>query len=174
MLCERCQQRPAMVQYTEIINGQKRVMQLCDTCAREVQAESFGFFPQLNLPNFLAGFFHHFGAGAGAVPQAPVTHDRCASCGLPESEFVQRGLLGCGNCYNSFAERLDSVIRRIHGTTRHTGKVPARTGGRARVVKEIEQLKQRLKEAVSREEYEKAAQLRDEIRELEKKLGREG
>jgi protein arginine kinase activator len=62
------------------------------------------------------------------------------------------------------------LLRRIHGNSRHIGKVPERTGGRARLVKEIEVIKRQLKEAVGREEFERAAQLRDSIRQLEKRL----
>ncbi|MEW6424698.1 MAG: UvrB/UvrC motif-containing protein [Bacillota bacterium] len=170
MECERCHQRPATVHLTEIINNQKRTMRLCEQCAREVQAESLGFFPQMNLHNFLASLLHNeFGApvfGQAVIPE----RSRCPVCGITEGQFAKKGLLGCADCYHNFGDRLEPVLRRIHGTNRHTGKVPRRTGGKVRVTNQIERLKAKLKEAIRREEFELAAQLRDKIRELEKEL----
>ena len=171
MECERCHQRPATVHLTEIINNQKRTMRLCEQCAREVQAESLGFLPQMDLHSFLASLLHSEFGGAPALGQAVVPQRaRCAVCGISEAQFAKRGLLGCADCYHSFSDRLEPVLRRIHGTNRHTGKAPRRTGGVARVTSQIERLKVKLKEAISREEFEQAAGLRDKIRELEKQL----
>ena len=82
--------------------------------------------------------------------------------------------MGCGDCYRKFSDRLDPVFRRIHGTSRHTGKVPERTGGKFRLFKEIDQLKVRLREVIGREEFEEAARIRDQIRDFEKELAGEG
>ncbi|WP_027356997.1 UvrB/UvrC motif-containing protein [Desulfofundulus thermocisternus] len=173
MECERCHQRPATVHWTEIINNEKRTMRLCEQCARELQAQAMGFFPQINLHNFLAGLLHNeFGFPTTGPAMAPAGA-RCEACGLTEAQFARQGLLGCGECYRYFGPRLEPVFRRIHGNTRHTGKVPERTGGKMRVINRLERLKAQLREAVSREEFERAAELRDAIRELEKEL-REG
>jgi protein arginine kinase activator len=80
------------------------------------------------------------------------------------------GLMGCANCYDLFKDHLDPLLRRVHGSIAHTGKVPKRTGGRVRVRKEIEELRSKLQEAIKREAYEEAAKLRDEIKEKEEKL----
>ncbi|OAT85293.1 UvrB/UvrC motif-containing protein [Desulfotomaculum copahuensis] len=174
MECERCHQRPAVIFLTEITNGQKRTMRLCEQCAREIQAESFGFLPQIDLHNFLAGLLHNeFNPPASGPAEPPAAGARCEACGLTEAQFARQGLLGCGECYKYFGERLEPVFRRIHGTTCHAGKVPERTGGRVKVVNRIERLKLEMKEAINREEFERAAQLRDSIRELEKELQQE-
>lgn len=171
MLCERCGQRPATVHFTEITNGHKQETRLCEVCAREIHPQGFMFVPQLNLHNFLAGLLkHELGGGGYARPEED--GGKCGRCGVAGGQFVKQGLLGCGDCYPYFEEKLLPLLRRIHGNTRHTGKVPGRTGGRARLVKEIENLKMQLKEAVSREEFERAAQLRDNIRQLEKRWKR--
>ncbi|SHJ51917.1 UvrB/UvrC motif-containing protein [Desulfofundulus thermosubterraneus] len=170
MECERCHQRPATVHLTEIINNEKRTMRLCEQCARELQAQAMGFFPQINLHNFLAGLLHNeFGFPTTGPTVAPAGA-RCEACGLTEAQFARQGLLGCGECYRYFGPRLEPVFRRIHGNTCHTGKVPERTGGKVRVINRIERLKAQLREAISREEFERAAELRDTIRELEKEL----
>ncbi len=172
MECERCKQRSATVHLTQIINDQKKTMHLCEPCAREFQAESFGFVPQMNLHNLLAGLFHHQIANPFGQQEIP-EGEKCPDCGLTERKFAQQGLLGCGECYRKFGDRLEPVFRRIHGNNRHTGKVPERTGGRVKIVNEIHKLKNSLREAVSREEFELAAEIRDQIKDLEKKLGGE-
>ncbi len=172
MNCERCQERPAVVHLTEIINNKKRVLRLCEQCARAVQAESFGFLPQMNLHNFLAGLFsNHMASPFGP---SVAGGQKCPNCGISEGQFAKSGLLGCGECYRHFGERLDPVFRRLHGTNQHTGKVPERTGGKVKLSKQIDRLKVKLREAISREEFEQAAKIRDQIRDLEKELAREG
>lgn len=174
MLCDRCGQRQATVHLTEITNGHKNETHLCQVCANEIQPQGFqpqgfGFAPQLNLHHFLAGLLNHELGGAG-FGQQHAAGDKCTRCGMAEGQIMKHGLLGCGDCYTHFEEKMQPLLRRIHGNTRHTGKVPGRTGGRARLVKEIEKLKSQLREAVSREDFERAAQFRDAIRDLEKSL----
>lgn len=164
VLCERCNKRPATVHYTEITNNKKQELHLCEECARETGVGSF-MMPQLVLHDFLGGLFQQ-------EPQAlvePVSRE-CPRCGLREREFARRGLLGCSDCYAVFRPAVDQVLRRIHGTVKHTGKLPRRTGKKTGVQRELKRLRQELEAAVRREEYEKAAELRDRIRELEQGL----
>lgn len=169
MLCDRCGQRPASVHLTEIANGNKKESHLCEVCAGEIKPVSFGFAPQMGLHKFLAGLLsHQQGGGAPAPPEAEGL--KCEKCGGSEGQFIKKGLLGCGDCYTGFEEKMMPLLRRIHGNSKHTGKVPGRNGGRVRLLKEIEGLKARLKEAVDREEYEQAAIIRDNIRQLERNL----
>ena len=169
MQCERCNQRPATVHLTEITNGQKRETHLCEVCGKEIQLQGFGFLPQMNLHNFLAGLLNYdFNENNFGQPEAG--GKTCEKCGVVEGQFIKKGLLGCGDCYPCFEEKLQPLLRRIHGNTRHTGKVPERTGGHARLLKEIEKMKSQLGDAVGREEFELAAELRDAIRRLEKSL----
>lgn len=173
MICERCKERQATVHYTEVINGQKKQLNLCEECARELRPQGFSFMPQLNLHDFLGGLMgHNLGVSGFANTSSQANH--CNVCGLSEKQFAQRGLLGCGSCYENFGGTLDSLVRRIHGTNRHTGKVPERTSDRVKLVKKVESLRKQLKQAVEAEEFERAAQLRDSIRELEKRLEQEG
>lgn len=170
MSCERCQVRPAVMQITEIVNNKKRTMHLCEQCAKEIRNEGFGLIPQMSLHNFLASFFNQIGS---PISSSVTEDNKCTSCGLSEAWFAKSGLLGCGECYQHFGSRLEPVFRRIHGTSSHTGKVPERTGGKVKLSKNIDRLKEKLKEVISREEFEEAARIRDEIRELEKELLKE-
>lgn len=174
MMCERCGQRLANVFVTEIINNNKRTMRLCEQCAREIQLESYGFMPQLNLPAFFASLLdNEFGAPAPSTQLAGKVN-KCENCGLTEKQFLKNGLLGCGECYKHFHARLEPVLRRVHGTTQHKGKIPGTNNSKLKKIKEIENLKTKLQEVIQKEEFEQAAQLRDNIKELERQLETEG
>lgn len=169
MLCDRCQKRPAQVHLTQVINNIKKQMNLCNACASELQAESLGFAPQLNLHDFLAGLINHQFTGSHMKTNAPAQM-RCEKCGATETQVAKSGLFGCSECYSQFGERVQPLLKRIHGSSTHMGKVPKRTGGKALISKEIRILKNQLQEAVRSEEFEKAAGIRDRIKELELKL----
>ncbi|HHY47434.1 MAG TPA: hypothetical protein GX506_09080 [Firmicutes bacterium] len=171
MTCDRCKKRPATVHVTKIINGQKTEMHLCEECARQTGQLEFFSVPQFSFHNVLQGLFDPESATVG-LPSGTISTPtrKCRTCGIDFSDFRRTGFLGCSNCYSEFQGRLEPVIRRIHGSTRHVGKVPARTGGALKVRKEIEDLRRQLEAAIAREEYEKAAQLRDKIKALQGKL----
>lgn len=166
MICQECGLRPATIHLTKIVNGKKTEMHLCEECARE-KGEML-FIPPLAFGNFLAGLINSEGYGGQTETEEAA---KCPVCGQTYADFVHSGKLGCRSCYVQFEDRLEPLIRRIHGSDRHTGKVPVRTGGLVRLRREIEDLKSELSKAVIREEYERAAQLRDRIKELEGKPG---
>jgi protein arginine kinase activator len=86
------------------------------------------------------------------------------------SQFSKLGRFGCSSCYKYFNDRLDPLFKRVHGSTVHTGKVPVRVGGQIRTKRQIEDLKRHLQDSINQEEFEHAAQLRDQIRELERQI----
>lgn len=176
MLCEQCKQRPATVHITKVINNQKTEKHLCEVCAQESGNElGLLFEPNFSFHNLLAGLLEgEAGIKKGALNSPAVDlKGKCPSCGLTFTDFRQIGRLGCSDCYAGFGSSLDPLLRRIHGSTAHTGKVPKRAGGRIRVKKEIELLRKKLQEAVQREAYEEAAKIRDEIRAKERKSKKE-
>ena len=85
-------------------------------------------------------------------------------------DFQQTGKIGCSVCYDTFRTQLEPLLRRVHGSSVHSGKIPHRTGGRLETKHEIEVLRAALKESVEKEAYEQAAEYRDQIRALERKL----
>ena len=95
---------------------------------------------------------------------------RCSSCGMTYSEFNRLGKFGCPDCYEAFREEITPLVRRIHGHTKHVGKVPNRGTGVFRTANQIKRLRQHLKKLVQDERYEEAARVRDEIRMLERQL----
>ncbi|HYG56782.1 MAG TPA: UvrB/UvrC motif-containing protein [Symbiobacteriaceae bacterium] len=170
MLCENCGQRPATIHQSVTVNGQKQESHLCQVCAQE---KGFGIlgspefsFPNLSIHQLLSSFLGQqaFGTPHMAMPQAEPT---CKNCGMTYSQFAEGGRLGCAQCYEHLEPHLTPLIKRIHGTTTHTGKAPKRTGGIVRKKRELMTLRQQLQAAIQNENYEEAARLRDSMKELE-------
>ncbi|MEW6227073.1 MAG: UvrB/UvrC motif-containing protein [Bacillota bacterium] len=170
MLCDECGKRPANVHLTKIVNGVKSESHLCDQCARDKGELDLFWEPKFSFPNLLAGLLGHEPGFQAPLAIPGGTQDRCRNCGLDFPDFTKTGFLGCPDCYEEFRPRLEPLLKRIHGSTRHTGKVPRRTGGAAGVRRELESLRAELARLVAREQYEEAAKVRDRIRALEKGL----
>lgn len=179
MLCERCGKEETTVPVIKIVGGEFTIMHLCERCAEEITGEIkkemasfFPSFPDLfsemfsDFPSFHSGFFAPLEGEKGKSLE--IGEIRCPRCGLTYGSFRKAFQLGCGQCYETFKEQLEPILRRIHGSIIHKGKVPAKALVKAQVPKsEIKELKRRLAEAVKKEEYEEAARLRDEIRAIE-------
>lgn len=154
--CQSCQKQPATVHLTEIIDGKKREVHLCEACAQKQKVHPF------TAQSF---FSHLMDAAKGVSGEEAELH--CPRCGLSYSEFRQRGRLGCADDYKLFREGLSQLLERIHGSTQHAGKVPSRAGADLKREKELIELKRELPRVIQREEYERAAKIRDRIRVLE-------
>ena len=163
MMCQQCHLREANVHYKQIINGKKVEMHLCSQCAEEKGKLTFS--PQLCLGSLLGGVGFGSDTDYPGIGKQPVL--RCSMCGMSFDDFRRSGKLGCPNCYRVFRDNLEPILRRLHGGSEHTGKVPARLADEIKTTNEIERLKAELASAVENEQYEKAAELRDRIRELE-------
>lgn len=166
MQCDICGKKKATVHLTEIVDEQMSEMHLCEDCAREknVQMEQ-----QFGLADLLAGLAD-FGKQVKDVEKVKI---KCSNCALSYEDFRKFGRLGCSECYVSYREHLGNLLKKIHGSSRHVGKIPAKMQAQAPKTKSenLEELKQQLQQAVKSENFEKAAQLRDKIHELEKKNG---
>lgn len=174
MLCDDCRKRPAVVHLTKVVNNKKYEKNLCQQCASESGDANFAFEPKYSIHNLLAGLLN-LDPAAGAAPAQK--HDGmavCGNCGMNYAEFSRGGRLGCAMCYTQFAQQLEPLLRRVQGGTQHAGKIPNRTGGTLMTKNKIQQLRQDLQNYISREEFEKAAQIRDQIKELEKELEEKG
>ncbi len=167
MYCQNCNERPASVHLTKIINGEKTELYLCEHCAREKGELNFVTEP-FSINNLLAGILKS-DLYPGRKVMKPAT-DNCSNCGMSYSQFGQVGRFGCSECYEKFNSSLSQLMRRIHGSDQHTGKVPQRIGGTLILKREISELRNELQRAVAKEEFEKAAELRDKIYGLQKQL----
>ncbi|MCK4680346.1 UvrB/UvrC motif-containing protein [bacterium] len=166
MKCERCGRGTATVRYAEVVDGSLTTWHLCEECASERGVT--GSLTSLAGPlvNILMGLLEG-GGGAEPVDSGPT----CPRCGLTYEAFRRAGRLGCGTCYETFASQLKPLLRRIHGSTDHTGGVPSTDEGGHFRRREISKLKRELTRAVAAEDYERAAELRDTVRARERELG---
>lgn len=172
VVCERCLTRPATVHISRVVNGERTDRYLCEACAKEEGAFPLAFNPQFTLQQLLSGLMGQ--PQTPGQPRPALAPDRqCPSCGYRYSEFVDSGRLGCPDCYQAFREELIPLIRRLHGSTQHRGKVPARAGRNLRRQQDLERLREELRQAVAKEQFERAAALRDRIREMEQQTGGE-
>ncbi|MUT68153.1 UvrB/UvrC motif-containing protein [Paenibacillus sp. NEAU-GSW1] len=174
MNCQECGKKPATLHFTKIVNGEKTEFHICEACARE-RGEGIPGAPNgFSIHNLLSGLLDfdpsgsaHGHSSTGFKQQQPV---RCEECGLTYSQFSKLGRFGCSSCYKHFADRLDPLLKRIHSNTVHSGKIPKRTGSQIQYKREIEQLRRDMQSRIEYEDFESAAQLRDRIRELERKI----
>lgn len=163
MQCNLCGKKKATVHLTEIEDEQMSEMHLCEECAREksVQMEQ-----QFGLADLLAGLADF---GKQVKDQEKVKLE-CVSCGTSYDDFKKFGRLGCSECYEAFEDHLSTLLKRIHGSNRHLGKSPPRMSkGEKKKVETLGDLKSQLQLAIRSEDFEKAAELRDRIRALEKR-----
>lgn len=170
MICQECGQRQATLHFTKIINGEKTEFHICEVCAKEKGEAVPGVDNTFSIHNLLSGLLNFDSPGFSQKTTQPL---RCNSCGLTYSQFSRSGRFGCSTCYETFGERLEPIFRRVHsGNVSHYGKIPRRSGSVIQMKRELDHLKKKLQTSIVNEEFELAAQLRDEIRQLESKLNK--
>ncbi len=170
MLCQHCNKRPATVHLTKIVNNSKTEKHLCEECARESEDMGIALEPKFSFHHLLTGLLgsegNVFATGGSSSHGVDI---QCKNCNLTYPQFSQIGRLGCSRCYEAFAPKLKGLLKRVHGSSIHNGKLPNRISGTVRIKKQLSELKQNLQKKIADEEFEEAARLRDEIRQLEKK-----
>ena len=158
MKCQSCDQ-PATVHLTDIVNGKKRELHLCQECAEKQELLKK---QELNLSAILQTVI-----GQHVQPSDELARLTCPACGIKYMEFKAGGRLGCPHDYEVFQEALLPLLERIHRSRRHVGKVAPHARAHAAHQAELRELRQQLRRAVEEEAYEEAARLRDRIREKE-------
>jgi len=178
MICQNCQKEEATVHFTEVIDGKANELNLCKKCA-----EKKGI--SLTISDAFSEFISSMTEDQGH----PEDDARCCPrCGLSFKELRRGGRLGCGECYKTFESSLSALINNIHKGPKHTGKSPAgfEKGAKKKPAlapvaeakkddvvmdkeSKIKELREKIKAAIAGEEYEKAAHLRDWIKDLESK-----
>jgi protein arginine kinase activator len=152
--CDCCP-NPAVVHETLVRNGVRTEIHLCAEHAVER-----GYILPTNVgPALVVGKLLE-----KATQAAARSIKSCPTCAMTMQNLRETGLVGCSDCYRHFEEELASIIERTQeGAAAHIGRHPTqasslidRAAMRNRMVRE-------LREAVAREEYERAARLRDEM-----------
>lgn len=161
MTCDKCKKNAATVHVTEVVNGVKREAHLCEQCARK---SGVGIKFNFSIQDMLGSLLEPSPAKAkGERTPTP----KCTECGLTYTDFKAKARLGCANDYEVFKAGLLPLLEKIHGSTQHAGKVPVTADATAKRESELVRLKRELEAAVKAENFEKAAQLRDQLRSLE-------
>jgi protein arginine kinase activator len=174
--CQECHERPAALHFSQVVNGNKTEVHVCEQCAKEKGYMSYGE-EGYSLHNLLSGLFNFEPSPladhkSNGFVQA---HDlKCSKCGMTYKEFTRVGKFGCAECYQTFSDRLNPIFRRVHsGNTRHDGKVPKRIGSNIHQKRKLEQYRSKLQQLIENEAFEQAANVRDQIKELKKELRKE-
>jgi protein arginine kinase activator len=163
MLCCICKEKQATVHFTQIVGDKVQKVDLCEDCARDKGVNDPSAFPMADL---LLGL----GSAQEIDQAAPGGGElRCPKCGFTQADFKKAGRLGCADCYQTFSEGLETLLKTMHKGTKHMGKVPRLMQNRTDVSDKIKQLSKKLEQAVAQEKYEDAARLRDEIKQLRAK-----
>lgn len=159
MKCEACHENEATVHLTKVDHGVVKKVHLCETCAEEKGID-------VENPIALTDLLFKLSSG-GTSQKVGSTKTACPECGLKREQFQERGRLGCASCYEAFQDDLFAFVKAVHHSTQHVGKVPSQFESAHSPMVEISALKKELNNAVARENYEKAAELRDQILELQ-------
>lgn len=165
MLCSDCQTREAQVYLKQIVNSQVNQRALCQECAQRLGAAEAAS-PDALLMQVLSGL-ESLLTGAPVETRRPV---QCPTCGLRYARFQETGRLGCADCYEAFRGALTDLLRRVHGSDQHRGKLPKGSReAKQRVVRasELSRLERALKAAIEGERFEEAAGLRDQLQRLQ-------
>lgn len=170
MLCQKCKKNEANVFLSESINGKEKTYALCSDCARELKEKgefnspiSSSFFDtDIDVGNLFSSLL----GGHSSVANAAKSK-RCPICGSTFANFVKLGRAGCSGCYAEFSSEIADTVSRIHGNTVHKGRAPKAFKKKFDRAKLLSDLKNQLASAIATEEFERAAELRDKIREIE-------
>jgi len=164
MQCEICQNKEATIHLTEITDGVRTEMHLCEQCAQDQGVAVKTHIPINELLSGLLSVQPSESELAGLSAKDVV----CPQCGYTMDDFREKAVLGCPTDYEVFDKSLEQLIKRAHdGKTTHCGKIPSRAPQDDRKRLEIAALRRQLDQAVKSEDYEQAAKLRDKIAELE-------
>ena len=119
MKCDMCDNE-ATVFLTQIVDGKMTQVNLCDKCSKEKGVtDPTGF----QLADFLLG-----NAAQKKTRQSSAEDDTlaCPECGFTRAHLKKIGRMGCPECYLTFGDDMDNMLRAMHKGTRHVGKVPGR------------------------------------------------
>ena len=164
MQCQICNKRTATIHLTEISEGVRSEMHICEQCATEqgIAAQS-----QISINDLLSNLLASQPSDDELLG-APDDVSSCPHCGFTLDRLRKDGTLGCPHDYETFQNSLLPLIERAHnGRSVHCGKVPSKIPQETKKLAELTRLRQDLDRAIHNEDYERAAELRDAIKKLD-------
>lgn len=167
MLCDNCGKNEANIKFTQIINGKKTEMTVCEECAQKLGIINMNFEMPIDISNFL-GDLAEYSENPEFMPFNLSKELKCNKCGMTYEEFLNNGKFGCEECYKTFENKLDILLKRIQGTEKYIGRTANHNeNNKVEEIKsdnKMEELQKQLKQAIKDERYEDAAIIRDEIK----------
>lgn len=164
MQCSICKEKPATVHLTQIVGDKMQKLDLCEECAKAKGVNDPAGFA-------LADLMLGLGAAQELDPSVSGTELKCARCGFTQADFKKSGRLGCPECYQTFSDGLNGLLKTMHKGTRHVGKAPEALRASRDNADKLKTLQKKLAKAVESENFEEAAQIRDEIKQLSERSG---
>jgi protein arginine kinase activator len=165
MLCDICKQNVAKVHLTQIIEGKTKKVDLCEACSK---AKGIDDPTGFSLADLLLGL----GAAQELEQGTSKAGVSCPACGFTQADFKKQGRFGCPECYEAFAEGIESMLKTMHKGTRHVGKMPQSLQQSKDYEDRVKSLQRKLEKAVADEDFETAAVLRDEIKQVRALISR--
>ena len=163
MLCCICKEKEDTVHLTQIAGDKMQKVDLCEECAKQKGVnDPTGF----SLADLLLGL----GASQEIEQAAGGAELKCPHCGFTQTDFKKAGRLGCAECYQTFSEGLEGLLKTMHKGTRHVGKVPQALQTSRDLSEKLKSLQKKLDKVVAEEDFEQAASVRDEIKTVKDKL----
>jgi protein arginine kinase activator len=150
--CEDCGKNPATIHLTQIMNESTIISHLCEECARKKGVT-------ISITN-------EEPPRQDTTQTAPENDIVCPRCKMNFSEFKLKGLLGCIDCYKHFEKNIDALLVQVHGSSNHKGKLYRITETDKSDIQNMERLRSELTTAIEKEEFERAAIIRDAIHAL--------
>ena len=184
MLCDNCKENEATVRYTEIINGEKKEMHLCEECSHKLGIDNISFNMPINFSSFFGGLLDDYNEEEFMPLLNTVKELKCDNCNLTYDEFINQGKFGCEECYDVFSNKIDALLKRLHGSNKYVGRKALNTENNVKNLSventkkdnskneeksKLEKLQTDLKKAIAEERYEDAAKIRDKIKTIDKK-----
>ncbi|MGD0349836.1 MAG: UvrB/UvrC motif-containing protein [Verrucomicrobiota bacterium] len=161
MQCSICKEKPATVHLTQIVGDKMQKLDLCEDCAKAKGINDPTSFGLADLDLVLGlGASQEIEQAAGGVEL------KCPRCGFTQADFKKSGRLGCPECYHTFAEGLGGLLKTMHKGTRHAGKAPEALRQSRDLSDRLKTLQTKLAKAIKDEDFEQAAILRDEIKQM--------
>ena len=164
MECDICKKNEAVIHVQQIMGSEKIDLHLCEECAREKGITGDADSLEDNLTKILKGIL-----SLKHLHQEESEPRECPRCNISFDEFKKYNKAGCAECYHAFYKEISERLNL--GNNTHCGKIPRRLRTFKKYIIDRQYLKRKLEEAVNAEDYEAAAELRDQIAALENPVG---
>lgn len=180
MKCQNCGEKESNFKYTQIINGVKKQMNLCTECARELGLDDINLNIPINFSNFLSDMFDVYSDNDLFLLNDFKNEINCPNCKMTYDEFLNDGKFGCEDCYDTFKNQIDILLKNIHGANHHVGRIGKHVLSDKNKINKIDNIKNNLinkdtkniddKKNETNKEKENKTKLKKQIEELEERL----